>query len=547
MSNPDLYTVGWIVARPVEADAAAAFLEEEHDLLVSQPRHDINSYTLGKIAGHNVVIAALPSGFYGKVSAASTASHMIRTFENIRMVLTVGIGGGAPTKANDIRLGDVVVGNKGVLPYDMGKDIQGMDKFHITGNIHVPPMFLGTVVTNLGSRMRRQPKGHDLRGKIETALEAGGPFLRKSCRRPDPTSDRLYHANILHADAEADCSDACGSGPENLIEKGPREDDEEDVKIHYGLIASADQVMRNAITRDRFSKDHKVLCFEMEAAGLMHQFPCLAIRGIYNYSDTHKHKAWQGYAAMAAAAYARDLLSIMPQETVSKVKLKRKERFLTSSQKTTTFTNIFLELPSIEEQKEKKGWMLFCPGDLRSGKTIFTSILIGITYLYFNFKRQEEQTLDKLLAAVLRQLIPKQGSAMDDLMALYIRHGCSDQPSRPKTSELIILLNQMLPKFEKIYLVIDALDECPSPTPRAKYRLNILITARTKTRITQSLQVDHSQLITSRPTDIKHFLTHELLSQFPEFMGEDSNSYTMPLAAFRNIQAERSYSSLLSL
>jgi nucleoside phosphorylase len=50
----------------------------------------------------------------------------------------------------------------------------------------------------------------------------------------------------------------------------------------------------------------------MEAAGLMNSFPCLVIRGICDYADTHKNKRWQEYAAAMAAAYAKDLLSVIP-------------------------------------------------------------------------------------------------------------------------------------------------------------------------------------------------------------------------------------------
>ena len=67
--------------------------------------------------------------------------------------------------------------------------------------------------------------------------------------------------------------------------------------------------MEDALLRDKLSKDKGVMCFEMEAAGLRNHFPCLVIRGICDYSDTHKNKAWQGYAAMTAAAFAKDLLS----------------------------------------------------------------------------------------------------------------------------------------------------------------------------------------------------------------------------------------------
>jgi hypothetical protein len=54
----------------------------------------------------------------------------------------------------------------------------------------------------------------------------------------------------------------------------------------------------------------------MEAAGLMNDFPCLVIRGICDYSDTHKHKLWQRYAAATAAAYAKELLEVIPEEEV---------------------------------------------------------------------------------------------------------------------------------------------------------------------------------------------------------------------------------------
>jgi nucleoside phosphorylase len=74
--------------------------------------------------------------------------------------------------------------------------------------------------------------------------------------------------------------------------------------------------MKDALIRDRLAAEKDVLCFEMEAAGLMNHFPCLVIRGICDYSDSHKNKEWQGYAAMAAAAYAKDLLSRIPPNKV---------------------------------------------------------------------------------------------------------------------------------------------------------------------------------------------------------------------------------------
>lgn len=68
--------------------------------------------------------------------------------------------------------------------------------------------------------------------------------------------------------------------------------------------------------RDRLAFENGVLYFEMEAAGLMNHFPCLVIRGICDYSDTHKNKEWQGYIVMAAAAYTKDLLRRIPPNKV---------------------------------------------------------------------------------------------------------------------------------------------------------------------------------------------------------------------------------------
>lgn len=85
----------------------------------------------------------------------------------------------------------------------------------------------------------------------------------------------------------------------------------DDPVVHYGLIAS-DTLMKDADMRNRLAKEANILCFEMEAAGLMDHFPCLVIRGICDYSDTHKNKSWQGYAAAVAAAYAKELLDTIP-------------------------------------------------------------------------------------------------------------------------------------------------------------------------------------------------------------------------------------------
>lgn len=92
------------------------------------------------------------------------------------------------------------------------------------------------------------------------------------------------------------------------------------VGIHQGAIGTADLVMKNAIERDKIAAHEDLVCFEMEAAGVMAITKCLPIRGISDYADGHKNDDWQSYAALAAATYAKELLS-MSVQSVSESKI----------------------------------------------------------------------------------------------------------------------------------------------------------------------------------------------------------------------------------
>lgn len=88
--------------------------------------------------------------------------------------------------------------------------------------------------------------------------------------------------------------------------------------VHYGVIGSGNSVVKDGISRDEIVQrlGDKCICFEMEAAGLMDNFPCLVIRGICDYADTHKNDRWQNYAAATAAAFAKELLEVIDAEDV---------------------------------------------------------------------------------------------------------------------------------------------------------------------------------------------------------------------------------------
>jgi nucleoside phosphorylase len=305
------YTVGWICALPTEMAAAVSMLDERHATLPSR-LHDNNNYTFGRIGGHYVIIACLPSGVTGTISAARVATQMLFTFTGLRFGLMVGIGGGVPSEEHDIRLGDVVVSKPtgtygGVIQYDFGKTVQD-GKFTRTGSLNRPPDVLLTALANLEARYMME--SHEM-AKYLSDMTRKFPRMATQYTRPSMQHDSLYKGEYDHPEGCRTCSQ-CDTG--KLVDRETRYS--EDPVIHYGLIASGDQVMRHGGTRDRLRQELDILCFEMEAAGLMDSFPCLVIRGICDYADSHKNKQWQPYAAAAASAYAKELLSVIPGKQV---------------------------------------------------------------------------------------------------------------------------------------------------------------------------------------------------------------------------------------
>jgi len=301
----DEYTVGWVCALSDELTAAQEMLDEEHQDLPSNG-NDTNIYTLGCIGEHNVVLAGLPAGQTGTNSAAAVAMQMKSTFPALRFGLMVGIGGGVPSKDADIRLGDIVVsqpgkGHGGVVQYDFGKSTPS--GFERTGFLNAPPPILLAAVTKLRANQRR--------GRNSLSLHLSKLSSLPDFSRDEAGSDVLFKAENKHVEEDG-CASCAAAG------KVQRDERTRDTPaVHYGTIASGNQVMRDGVERDKVSSEFGgVLCFEMEAAGLMNSFPCLVIRGICDYADSHKNKRWQPYAAGTAAAYAKELLLVIPAAEV---------------------------------------------------------------------------------------------------------------------------------------------------------------------------------------------------------------------------------------
>jgi NACHT domain len=190
------------------------------------------------------------------------------------------------------------------------------------------------------------------------------------------------------------------------------------------------------------------------------------------------------------------------------------------------------------ESEEFKKWFygtrqtLFCPGIPGAGKTMLASIVIqqlssnmrdrniGLAYVFCNYRSQLEQTPVNIFASFLRQLIPEGASAPGDLKSMYQSH--IRKGTRPALDEVSKLLLSQMESYSQIFLVVDALDECPDGNGirelmLAKLRLlqaskgvNIMVTSRPIPKIMEAFEYDPQLEIRASEADVRSYLDGQM-------------------------------------
>ncbi|KAF7122890.1 hypothetical protein CNMCM5793_001000 [Aspergillus hiratsukae] len=536
------YTVAWISALPLEMAAARPMFDQFHDTL-PQPLTDTNTYTLGSICGHNVVLACLPAGVYGTTSAATVVAQIRSTFPRLQYGLLVGIGGGAPSEKVDIRLGDVVVSKPtrtygGVVQYDYGKTLAG-GRVEQSGMLNRPPEILLTAMSKLQAELHdhEQPISNLLleRSQVNGGIGFGSPY-------PGQGRDLLFESTYAHVGSDDTCLNCDAL---HLVPRTARASDEP--MIHYGLIASANQVMKDGPTRDMLTRNLDILCFEMEAAGLMNHLPSIVIRGICDYSDSHKNKDWQPYAALTSAAYGRLLLSVVPVPSSGK-----DDKLLTVEEKE-CFEKLFLTDPGddlnalkrrkggraagtyewILESSEIRRWLghesniLWLHGNPGTGKST-TAITLAeklpedplfayedatLAYFFCDSSSEKHRTATAVVRGLLYQTIQKHPPSLGPLVSKYRGH--KDNLFSSFDALWSVLMEIGNSSGLKLYCIIDALDECDD---EALESLLAQLNRSFKPGDSRNNHCGIHILITSRPYE-------EIGVQLVEFPNQDLASY----------------------
>jgi nucleoside phosphorylase len=335
----DDFEIAIICALRSEADAVEAlfdeYWDEDGDRYGKAPG-DTNTYSTGAVGRHNVVLAHMPG--MGKGSAASVSSSFRCSFGRIKLALVVGICGGVPILADgeEILLGDVII-STGIIQYDFGRQLPDrfVRKDTLGDNLGRPNTEIRAFLSKLGGLRDRKRLGNNTFSFLQELCKEAD--FQKACY-PGPVEDKLYERTYRHkhhdlptcticTKCERKVDKVCGTALESSCsdlkcndtmlvprQRLPRSSDaweaaeEQKPHIHFGLIASGDAVMKSGEDRDEIADKEKVIGFEMEGAGVWDNFPCVVIKGVCDYADSHKNKKWQGYAAAAAAACMKAFL-----------------------------------------------------------------------------------------------------------------------------------------------------------------------------------------------------------------------------------------------
>ncbi|KAH7121766.1 hypothetical protein B0J13DRAFT_567241 [Dactylonectria estremocensis] len=308
------FGIGIICALTIEANAVEALFDDNWDdgPSYNKDRGDKNAYSTGSIGCHNVVLAYMPG--MGKGSAATVATHLSRSFPNIRLAIVVGICGVvpfAPGNNDEIILGDVVV-SEGIITYDFGRRLpEGFKrKDSHQEALGRPPAEVRSILAKLKG-FRGQ---HEWRTKMAELLNELQREPALKAEYPGAQNDKLFQASYRHIKDSLTCQQAGCQG--RIVRRRRLTQGTTQPAIHFGLMGSADTVMKSGVRRDSIAKSENILGFEMEGAGVWDTFPsCLVIKGACDYADSHKTKAWQQYASATAAACTKAFLTIGYQST----------------------------------------------------------------------------------------------------------------------------------------------------------------------------------------------------------------------------------------
>jgi hypothetical protein len=113
---------------------------------------------------------------------------------------------------------------------------------------------------------------------------------------------------------------------------------------------------------------------------------------------------------------------------------------------------------------------------------------VAVACIFCNYKEQSIQSLEELVASILKQIIQNRPLASESIKAFCEEF--RDIQRRPRLTDLIDALRSEIQRYSKVFFVIDALDECPED-----YQARLIAEL-------ESISSTVYLMVTSRPLDL---------------------------------------------
>lgn len=539
------FEIAIVCALPLEYNAVVILLDQCWDQEgdpYGRARGDNNTYTTGSMGGFNIVVLLLPG--IGKVEAAGSAAGLRSSYPDIKLLFLNGICGGVPfVKGDELLLGDVII-SKTVVQYDLGNRYPDAfkPKDTIDGRLGRASKdvrsFTAILETDRGGD-RLEQRAACLLDVIQRASEERDSRRRKTATYAYPGSlnDMLFEASYCHKhrtsstcgclenhqDQDLVCEasrhltcDQLGCDharlvPRIRIKEKQQSEKDGDIKnaqapsIFIGRVGSGDTVLKSGIARDRLAREHDILAFETEGSGIWDEFPCIIVKGVCDYADSHNNKTWQNFAAATAASVVRGLIERYPktdQRVTALARTLARTAISTQAKDSRKNRECLRDLRSTDPADDKKriqmtkggllresyAWiltnsvflkwrtdpkypLLWIRGNPGKGKTmlmcgIADEIEKSATYnLSYFFCQQTDSRINNsvaILRGLIYMLVRKQPYLIAHVRAKYDDVGKAvfeDQNAWVALSQILANILQD-PTLKGTILIIDALDEC---------------------------------------------------------------------------------------
>ena len=203
----------------------------------------------------------------------------------------------------------------------------------------------------------------------------------------------------------------------------------------------------------------------------------------------------------------------------------------------------FLSDPKFDDWIQGTKKTLYCWGMPGAGKTMMAAIAIdhvyttiqsndiGVACLFFRYKTQSNQTVESMLRALLKQLVQGQPNITTSVRQMYDAH--HKRGTQPSLSDVFQALQSVCSDYSKVYIIVDALDECTIENGArnkfidklrelqdSKADVRLLLTSRDISDITRRFKSDTMLEVRASEEDVRRFVEGQM-SNLPSCIQHD--------------------------